>query len=302
VIVAAPVSRVVVVTRTSELDALVARHGTRAQARFFLESRGRDLAGVERRHALREAALLEVSRAIPVSWRRVRVDRGDLARFVFEPEDLVVAVGQDGLVANAAKYLGGQLVLGVNPDPASYDGVLVPHRPERAGRLLPAMAAGRADVEERVLAAASLDDGQRLLALNEIFAGHRTHQSARYLLRVAGQEERQSSSGVLVTTGTGATGWARSVNGERRRPLELPAPTEAALAFLVREPFPSVATGTSLDGARLDADRTLELVSEMDEGGVLFADGIEEDRVEFPFGARARFGVAPDRLRLVRGA
>jgi NAD kinase len=298
--VAAPVPRAVVVTRASELEALVARHGTRAQARFFLERRGRDLTEVERHHALRDEALAAVSRAIPISWRRVRVDREDLARFVFEPEDLVVAVGQDGLVANAAKYLRGQLVLGVNSDPERHDGVLVPHRPDRARRLLAAMAAGRAQVEERVLAAASLDDGQRLLALNEVFAGHRSHQSARYLLRLDGREERQSSSGVIVTTGTGATGWARSVNGERRRPLDLPAPTEAALAFFVREPFPSVATGTELDGAVLGTDGGLEIVSEMNEGGVLFADGIEDDRIEFPFGARARFEVAPDRLRLVR--
>lgn len=297
---AAPVPRAVVVTRASELELLVARHGTLAQARFYLDRRGRDHAALERRHAHREAALEGVSRAIPVSWRRVRIDRADLARFVFEPEDLVVAVGQDGLVANAAKYLRGQLVLGVNPDPASYDGVLVRHRPDRARRLLAAMAAGRVLVEERVLAAASLDDGQRLLALNEIFAGHRSHQSARYVLRQGGKEERQSSSGVLVTTGTGATGWARSVNGERRRPLALPAPADPALAFLVREPFPSVSTGTSLDGGPLGADEPLELVSEMDDGGVLFADGIEDDRIEFPFGARARFDVAPDRLRLVK--
>jgi hypothetical protein len=292
----------VVVTRASELEALVARHGTLAQARFFLDRRGRELGALERRHALREAALEAVSRAIPISWRRVRIDRADLARFVFEPEDLVVAVGQDGLVANAAKYLRGQLVLGVNPDPASYDGVLVRHRPERARRLLAAMAAGRVRVEDRVLAAAQLDDGQRLLALNEIFAGHRSHQSARYVLRQADREERQSSSGVLVTTGTGATGWARSVNGERRSALELPRPGEPVLAFFVREPFPSVSTGTTLDGARLGEGEALEIVSEMDEGGVLFADGIEEDRLEFPFGARARFGIAPDRLRLVQEA
>jgi NAD kinase len=297
----AAVPRAVVVTRASELEALVARHGTRAQARFFLEERGRKLSELERRDALLARALAEVSRAIPVAWRRVRIDRGDLARFVFEPEDLVVAVGQDGLVANAAKYLRGQLVLGVNPDPATHDGILVPHPAGRARRLLAAMAAGRVEVEERVLAAAALDDGQRLLALNEIFAGHRSHQSARYLLRHAGHEERQSSSGVLVTTGTGATGWARSVNGERRRPLALPGPTEPALAYLVREPFPSVSTGTSLDGDVLGGDGALELVSEMNDGGVLFADGIEDDRLEFPFGARARFEVAPDRLRLVRG-
>jgi NAD kinase len=300
--VAAPVPRVVVVTRASELELLLARRGTREQARFFLERRGQRIADVEARHGRRDAALAAVSRAIPAAWRRVRIDRGDLARFLFEPEDLVVAVGPDGLVANAAKYLAGQLVLGVNPDPERYDGVLVPHRPDDAPRLLRAMAAGRAEVEERTLARATLDDGQRLLALNEVFAGHRSHQSARYRLRLDGREERQSSSGLLVTTGTGATGWARSVNGERRRPLELPRPGDRALAFFVREPFPSVATGTSLDGAVLGGEDRLEVVSEMDDGGVLFADGIEEDRLDFPYGVRARFDVAPERLRLARGA
>ncbi len=298
----APVPRVVVVTRASELEALLARHGTREQARFFLERRGQALADVEQRHALREAALVAVSQAIPVEWRRTRIDRADLSRFVFEPRDFVVAVGQDGLVANAAKYLTGQPVLGVNPDPERYDGVLVPHRPETARAMLAAMAADRADVESRTLAEAKLDDGQRLLALNEIFAGHRTHQSARYRLAFGGREERQSSSGVIVSTGTGATGWARSINGERAHPIGLPRPIDPALAFFVREPFPSIATGTSLDGGLVVRGETLIVTSEMNDGGVLFGDGIEDDRLDFPFGARAAIGLAAESLRLVKGA
>jgi NAD kinase len=298
----APVPRVVVVTRASELEALLARHGTRPQARFFLERRGQALADVEQRHALREAALAAVSRAIPVEWRRVRIDRADLSRFVFETRDLVVAVGQDGLVANAAKYLTGQPVLGVNPDPERYDGVLVPHRPRSAGPLLAAMAAERAEIESRTLAEARLDDGQRLLALNEIFAGHRSHQSARYRLSFGGREERQSSSGVIVATGTGATGWARSINGERAHRLDLPSPADPVLAFFVREPFPSIATGTSLDGALVPSGQALVITSEMNEGGVLFGDGIEDDRLEFPFGTRAEVMPAAETLRLVRGA
>jgi hypothetical protein len=300
--VAAPVPRVVVVWRATELEGLVARHGTRAQARFFLASRGQDLADLEERQARQDAALQAVSQAIPAAWRRIQVARRDLAGFVFEPDDLVVAVGQDGLVANTAKYLAGQLVLGVNPDPARYDGVLVPHPPSSSARLLSAMAAHRAEIEARTLAEVRLDDGQRLVGLNEVFLGHRSHQSARYRIRLGGREERQSSSGVIVATGTGATGWARSINGERRRPLELPAPTDVALAVLVREPFPSVATGVSLDGAVLKEDATMSLVSEMNDGGVVFADGIEDDRLELGFGIRASVGVAPERLRLVRGA
>jgi NAD kinase len=297
---AAPVPRVVVVTRASEYAALLARHGTEPQVRFFLEQRGQTLDAVRRRHDRWNSALDAVSQAIPPDWRRARVNRPELSRFLFEPGDLVVAAGQDGLVANLAKYLRGQLVLGINPDAEQFDGILVPHPPGRAKKLLAGMAAGRAEVEERTMVSARLDDGQSLLALNEIFVGHRSHQSARYRLRLGNREERQSSSGLIVATGTGATGWARSINGERAHPLQLPKPTDWALAMFVREPFPSIVTGTSLDGGLVNGHGQLEIVSEMDDGGVVFGDGIEDDRLDFAWGMHLRVEVAEQRLRLVR--
>jgi NAD kinase len=297
---AAPVPRVVVVTRASEYAALLARHGTEPQVRFFLEQRGQTLDAVRRRHDRWMAALDAVSQAIPADWRRARVNRPDLSRFLFEPGDLIVATGQDGLVANLAKYLHGQLVLGINPDAEQFDGILVPHPPGRAKKLLAAMAAGRAEIEDRTMVSAHLDDGQSLVALNEIFVGHRSHQSARYRLRLGNREERQSSSGLIVATGTGATGWAKSINGERAHPLQLPNPTDWALALFVREPFPSISTGTSLGGGLIDRQGQLEIVSEMDDGGVVFGDGIEDDRLDFAWGMHVRIEVAEQRLRLVR--
>jgi NAD kinase len=211
--------RVVVVSRPTEYEALLARHGTREQARFFLQTRGQSMELVDARHAAAEAALAEVSRAIPVKWRRTRVLRADLPQFVFEPDDIVCAVGQDGLVANVAKYLSIQPVLGFNPDPSRYPGVLVKHSPRVAAALLDACAKGTATLDERAMVEVRSDDGQRLLALNEIFIGHRSHQSARYRIRHRGAEERQSSSGLIVTTGTGATGWATSIWRNRVTPI-----------------------------------------------------------------------------------
>ena len=129
-------------------------------------------------------------------------------------------VGQDGLVANVAKYLTGQPVIGVNPDPELYDGVLVPASRRGGGR--PAGDGGG-----RPRAHRGAHDGRgatrrrpALLALNEIFVGHRTHQSARYRIACGGgSEEAQCSSGVIVATGTGATGWARSIARQRQAPL-----------------------------------------------------------------------------------
>lgn len=291
--------RVVVVSRATEYEALLARHGTRQQAEFFLSTRGQSIEGIDRRHSRFHAAMDQVLSAIPVPWRRSRIERDGLDRFPFEPDDIVVAVGQDGLVPNVAKYLEGQRLIGINSDPEEFDGVLVQHEAVATGDLLADVAAGRSRLEARTMVEARLDDGQRLLALNEVFIGHRTHQSARYRLRWSGREERQSSSGIIISTGTGATGWARSLSLQRRDPPELPAPEEPSLAFFVREAFPSVVTGTSLTSGRLGGGDGLTVHSEMNDDGVIFGDGIEDDRLRFPWGVRARLEVADSRLLLV---
>ncbi|TWD81003.1 NAD kinase [Kribbella amoyensis] len=286
--------RAVLVHRATELSELVARHGTRQQAGFFLRSRGRDLAELDARHQAQQDALAAVSAAIPLDWRRAVAERNDLDRFVFGPEDVVVAVGQDGLVANVAKYLDGQPVIGVNPEPDRNPGVLVPHAPGAVAELLRVR-----DVEERTMVAARVDDGQQLIALNEVFVGHRTHQSARYRLASPdGQEERQSSSGLLVGTGTGSTGWCRSAWQERQSGLRLPGATEAALSWFVREAWPSPATGTNCTEGLLTATDQLAITAEADL--VVFGDGIESDTLTLGWGQRVEIGVAAVKLRLVR--
>jgi len=291
--------RVVVVTRPSEYELLLARHATHAQAKFFLDGRGQSIDELEASHRLFQAALADVMRALPLSWRRTLLSRKELDRFLFEPEDTLVAVGRDGLVANVAKYLDGQPVLGVNPDPKSYDGVLVPLAPAAVGELIHAAAERRAATRSLTMVEAGLDDGQTLLALNEVFVGHASHQSARYRLRLAQNSERQSSSGIVITTGTGATGWARSITRERKQSVRLPEATERRLSFFVREAFPSVATGVALTEGDIESGRALEVTSEMNEGGVVFGDGVEEDRLVFDWGKQLSVCVAKRTLELV---
>ncbi len=146
---------------------------------------------------------------------------------------------------------------------------------------------------------ARLEAGDRLLALNEIFVGHRSHQSARYRLELGDEAERQSSSGLIISTGTGATGWASSIHRERHASFALPAPGDPDLAWFVREAWPSVATGTALTAGLLAPPTRLRVVSEM-EDGVVFGDGIEDDRLALPWGQPVEVGRAREVLRLVR--
>lgn len=287
--------RVVVVSRRSELDELLIRHGTIAAAAYFLRQRGRDLDGVMARHEALQAALTTVGAAVPPAWRRGLVTRDDLPRFLFAPEDVVVAVGQDGLVANVAKYLDGQPVIGVDPEPGRNPGVLVRHTADTVGSLL---KAGEYTTRDLTMVAATLDDGQELLGLNEVYIGHPTHQSSRYLLSTSdGQAERQSSSGVVVGTGTGATGWCASIARQRADSPDLPGPEEPALCWFVREAWPSPATGVALTSGRLVAGDALMVTSE-GERGVVFADGVETDHLTLAWGQRVTIGISARRLHL----
>jgi hypothetical protein len=303
--------RVVLVHRRTELEELVARHGTRGQAAFYLRTRGRRIEDLEARHAEQATAMVAVSSAIPADWRRGMVERADLPRFLFGPDDIVVAVGQDGLVANLAKYLGGQLIVGINPEPGRNPGVLVRHPPRACAGLLALAVRGgggepgdggptaAAPVERLTMVTAETDDGQRLTGLNEIYVGQATHQTARYTLRLPdGRAEAQASSGLIVSTGTGATGWCRSAWLERKSPLALPRPQEDRLAWFVREAWPSPATGTSCTEGTLSTSQELEVTAESDRL-VLFGDGIEADTVGLTWGQSARLRLAGHCLRLL---
>lgn len=289
------VPRLVLVERPTEFRDLLARHGTREQARFFLAQRGLEIGEVEERHLRYEETRARVLGAVPPTWRTATVGREDLDRFLFADDDVVVVLGQDGLVANVSKYLGGQPVIGLNPEPERFPGVLVTHRPDALADLCADLAAGRAAIEPRTMVRAALDDGQELRALNEVFLGHRTHQSARYALTVGGRSEHQSSSGLIVATGTGATGWAKSINQGR---LALPTPVAPELAWFVREAWESPTTGASLTAGLLAATQTITVTSEIE--GVVFGDGIEADHLALDWGQRVTIGAAEQRLALVR--
>src|SRR5207248_1767890 len=148
---------------------------SRGQAKFVIERAGGDFEEYVREHDAYRASVEKLRRSLELGLKLQLVDRRYVPTFVFTEKDIVVAVGQDGLVANTAKYTLGLPLVGVNPDPERLDGVLLPFAPLDAASAVGAVLEGRARVREVTLAEARLDDGQRLLAFNELFLGVSSH-------------------------------------------------------------------------------------------------------------------------------
>jgi NAD kinase len=301
--------KVVVVTRKTRLAELIERFNTRAQAKFYLEHAGGDFGEYEAEDAAYRRSLEVVRRAVEIGLKVQVLDRQLVPTYTFLPVDVIVTLGQDGLVANTAKYAAGQPIVAVNPDPERFDGILLPFAPGDARAALVATVEGRARTRAVTLAEARLADGQRLLAFNDLFIGARTHVSARYRLRWKSREERQSSSGVLVATGAGSTGWLSSVyqmvsgiaawtGAPPVRPLRLDW-EDRQLVFVVREPFVSRHSEAKIVTDVIAAGERLEIASTMPAGGVIFSDGVEADFLAFDSGAIASIGVARETANLV---
>ena len=302
-------SRVLIVRRATRLEELIARFNTKPQARFYIESAGGDFADYDAEDAAYRKALDEVVHAVRGMAKTHVIDRGFLPNYLFADDELVVAVGQDGLVANTAKYALARPIVGVNPEPARYDGVLLPFDSQTAARGVRAVLDEKAKIRAVSMAAVKLHDGQHLLAFNDFFIGARTHISARYRIAAGGREEVQSSSGVLVSTGAGSTGWLSSVfnmatgvaaftGSQMKKPKPLPWGARE-LRWVVREPFASRATGAHMVAGKLTEGEHLELESHMPVHGVIFSDGIEQDFLQFNSGAIASVGLAEVSAQLV---
>lgn len=300
--------RFVLVKRKTRLEELVERFNTWPQAKFYLEHSGVGAQDYLDEHDIYQRRLNEAENVLKKLGRFQLLERAFLPNYLFSSRDIVVVIGQDGLVANTLKYLNGQPVIAINPDPNRFDGVLLPFEIGQLGDLVQFIINGSAEIKNVSLAEASTSDGQKLLAVNDLFIGPKSHTSARYKLSYAGKSEVQSSSGVIVSTGLGSTGWFQSIlagaMGVSGSSISHEMSSGFAwgadyLQYAVREPFPSQATGTELVFGRLDGRATLQLESHMPENGVIFSDGIEDDFLAFNSGSSVTIALSSIKGRLV---
>ncbi len=305
-------NKIILVRRKTRLEDLIVRYNTVDQARFYIEHLGSDFSDYLAEDAQYKKVISKAYNQLERLGRVQIVDREYIPNFIFGDNDIVVAIGQDGLVANTLKYLSGQLLIGVNPDPARWDGVLLPFEADDLKPVVEDIFKNNRQVKEVSMAKAVLNDGQTMYAVNDLFIGQKTHVSSRYHIQLGDRQEYQSSSGVIVSTGLGSTGWLKSVLtgasnivgtimdqtfkiGEKR----VLAWDSDDLFFSVREPFLSRISKADLCFGAIVKGKQLKILSQMPENGVIFSDGIESDYLEFNSGIQATITVAEKKGHLV---
>lgn len=309
--------KIILVTRKTRLEGLLERFNTLGQAKFYIEHSGGNFSLYEQEHDAYNQALGELRASLHRLAKLHEIERSFLPNFIFTPSDLIVTIGIDGLVVNTAKYLDGQPMVAVNPDPEHVDGVLLPFDVRSAIPVVQRTLRGEMQVRQISMAESILNDGQTLLAFNDLFIGARSHISARYMIRFGQQVEHHSSSGVIVSTGIGSTGWLSSLFNMANGMFETFSPSgqegKAApslpplrmkwesnrLVFVVREPFASKTSGAEIVGGLVTPEFPLVIESEMAEGGVIFSDGVEADFLPFNSGAIATISLAQKKTQLV---
>lgn len=307
--------KIVLIKKKTGLEELIERFNTRDQARFYLEHMGASFQEYQASHDTYLSALDNLQQALPKGVPYQSIERSFLPTFQFGDRDLVLTLGPDGLVANTAKYLKEQFLLAFNPDPKRVDGILTPFLADQANSIFERVFKGGYSASLLSMAKAELNNGQVLYAVNDLFIGQKTHVSARYRIQYRNKSEDHSSSGIIVSTGVGSTGWFRSVitganeimrgfsggkiheevNGEKIR-FDWQS---NYLYFTVREPFLSKMTSAKIVFGTVNAKESLTLMSYMPQNGVIFSDGIESDYLEFNSSSIVKIRLAEKKLHLI---
>lgn len=305
-------NKVVIVIRKTRLEELIVRYNTIAQAKFYIEHLGADFSDYITEDETYKKTVSKAQTDLETLGRVQIVDREFVPYFIFGEKDIVVVIGQDGLVANTLKYLTTQSLIGVNPDPDRWDGILLPFTVSDLKLIIKDVFNMKRQIKEVSMAKAVLNDGQTIYAVNDLYIGQKTHVSSRYHIKLGERGEQQSSSGIIVSTGLGSTGWLKSVlsgaaniaNSLSHNKVDLLQKGKIDwnteyLFFSVREPFPSKTSKAELVFGKITKNKPLRILSQMPENGVIFSDGIESDYLKFNSGVEASITIAEKKGHLV---
>ncbi len=264
--------RVLVIAKKTVIDRYA---GARPDPKFveLLQRNDPLVARARLTHEAHRDAVRHITEVLRGRGLRYRVVFGASKRAA-AAHDLVISVGGDGTLLDAAHCVVDQPVLAVNSFPETSIGYFCGATMENFAARLESILAGEARVTSLNRIAVSIDDRRlHYPALNDILFAHTVPAATTsYILKVDGLEEQHLSSGVWVSTAAGSTAAIRAAGGVRQ-PI-----ASRDLQYKVRELFRPPQSDHELTGGII-ADK-VEILSKTSSAAV-FMDG---HRVRFRVG------------------
>ena len=192
---------------------------------------------------------------------------------------LVITVGGDGTLLDAASKVLHSPILGVNSDTDRSVGFLCAADRDNFEDIFDSIVARRLKPTKITRLQARLNGEVLRPVLNEVLVAHKNPAAtSRFILTFSGQKAVFKSSGIWVSTAVGSTAAIRSADGEIQI-LE-----DERLQVLVREAYWPTKVGSDLEHFFVGKDHEVVLESTMREGA-LYLDGPHR-RFKFPTGAQ----------------
>ncbi|MBI3394779.1 MAG: NAD+ kinase [Spirochaetia bacterium] len=291
--------RAVLAVKRSKWERDLVRYGSRDMVKRLYETQNHNFQRVYDSHKRQESGLERIRTAVP-EWPLVF--REDLDHIDLSGMDCIVSFGGDNHFVFVSHISRDLPVLGINSDPSTSLGALLYFTTDSfVEKISPGNVKLVAEQWTRIEGRIEYADGRRTTvgpATSEIsIRSSFSDAISRYVVRAGeGAWEEQKSSGMLLSTGAGSTGWFRNAVPWENYDSAIFAKEEQLFRFVARETGPRRAYAHRY--GTIHHKQVLEMVSEME--GEITVDSHPERTFDFPPGARAEFAISPSNLSVVK--
>lgn len=200
-------SRILVVNKLSMLEYDMQR--LRLTYEQVLDRYQKGGADLERILAVHERQIEARKQAAAILNSSSLISRGEITPQLANQAQLVIALGGDNHFQYVTHFIGGATpVLGVNSDNLKSSGALLSCGMQQLSDCLQRLREGRYRFEAWSRLRVEIDGQFAGLATCDVIIGeHARREMSRYTFEVHGSLIEQKSSGLLIATGAGSTGW-----------------------------------------------------------------------------------------------
>ena len=210
--------------------------------------------------------------------------------------DLIIAYGGDGHFSYVSHFVDGKLILGINSDPITSEGVMTMFTVKNFENNLDKIKKGDFETEEWTRLEIKRNGKKIGLATSDVYLGEKDRKfMSRHTLKYRNKKEEQKCSGIILTTGVGSTGWYTSAS----RYLKLNSFSRTAKfgKFLVTEPFKGRLNESSMLTGTLNFGEEIIISSLNNTKGIVTIDS--NDEYEFNRGTKVTISIGKP-LRVVK--